>query len=759
MKKLILILLLLISLSSYSQNIITTNGNQSRYKGSKKTLEDKGIRSDPVDSLINLCISEINQDSIKSYIQHLQNFGTRYLLAPNHKDIALWLQNKFISLGYTNTVLDSFIMVTNLPNSSANDTSMQYNVIATNTGNVNPNNVYIIGGHYDDITNVDPMNYAPGADDDASGIAAAIEIARVLKKIGYSPESTIKFVAFAGEEAMVLYADEWGSHHYAMDAINNNENIIFFITNDMIANNTDSINWKIKINYHTTSGVMVQFANELCQEYTCLTPVNVFNSMNNGADDYSFARAGIPALFMEENNFSPYYHSESDTLGKYNMDYCAEVTKVSAGMLIKGSDSPFSIKNYFIINPGDGYTLEPSWKPNNDVDLAGYKVYIGKSPGVYDTVIVANDTSYIFSNLLTDTLYYIGVSAFDSNGNESLIIEKSDAPGLVTLSQGILIVKDSKGGFLNPTEQQVDDFYNQVCFGFNHSQYDATATNKISLDIIGKYSSILWYMNNKSWTASILKNYTDVLRNYLNLGGHILFTLYKPSTLIENNTENSAVFKEGSFIYDCANISGVNDTLLSKFCAAIPVLPNVDSMFVDSLKMLSGYYNYHLPNIEVFSPTQNGNILYLFDSKWDSTTVQGCFINRPVGIENKGADKNIVTLSFPLYYMKTDLAQAFVYHVMADEFHENYTGIIEAQQNNNSDIIIYPNPTADRISIISPENQNLNLSLYNIVGELVIQRKLAGNTNEVDVSSLSKGVYIVKVSGADWTVQKKLVKE
>jgi len=231
MKKATFLLFIIFSFNAFSQNFLS---NKSYIKSSYK--------SNRIDSLINIFFSEVNPDSIKSTIKELQCFGTRYLLAPNRKQIAVWLQNKFISLGYPNTVLDSFIMITNLPNNPSNDTTMQYNVIATINGSINPNNVYIIGGHYDDITNTFPIINAPGADDDASGVASTIEIARVINKMGLTPNSTFKFVAFAGEEAMVLYSDTYGSQHYVEQSISNNENIIFFITNEIIAHNTDSTN-------------------------------------------------------------------------------------------------------------------------------------------------------------------------------------------------------------------------------------------------------------------------------------------------------------------------------------------------------------------------------------------------------------------------------------------------------------------------------------------------------------------------------------
>jgi uncharacterized protein (TIGR02145 family) len=78
---------------------------------------------------------------------------------------------------------------------------------------------------------------------------------------------------------------------------------------------------------------------------------------------------------------------------------------------------------------------------------------------------------------------------------------------------------------------------------------------------------------------------------------------------------------------------------------------------------------------------------------------------------------------------------------------------------NNDLIKIYPDPATSQITIACPENKNLNLAIYNIVGELVLQRELFNNTNEIDIRSLAKGIYVIKVSGADWAVQRKLIKE
>jgi len=753
MKKAILILILLASFRLSSQSISPTTSINNKHL-------TETAKNNSIDSLIQLCTSKINPDSIKATMQRLQDFGTRFSLAPNHKEVALWLQNKFISMGY-NTVLDSFELITHCTLAFFHDTNtyitMQYNVVATKQGSVNPDKEYIIGGHYDSYSTNNPLVYAPGADDDASGVAAAIEIARVMKKINYNSESTIKFIAFAAEEGRYHTNLFGGSEHSAIDAVNNHENIGFMLTNDMIANNPTDTVWKLKINYNDNSGWIVQLADDICLSYTNLTPVHIYNTI--GADDHTYWQVGYNTLYMCENEeLTPINHSDADTVGNCNLAYCAEITKVSAGMLIKASESPANIKNLFIVNPGDGHTLKPTWNRNLEGNLAGYKVHIGRAPNIYDSVITITDTFYVFNNLLNDTMYYIGVSAINSKGIESCTItEKSDVPGFALLNEGILIIKDSKLGIQISSEQQLDDFYNEMCDGFNHSQYDAATANKISLNVIGKYSSLIWYVNKKGWTTSILPQYHDLLRNYLNLGGHILFTLYQPSIIMENNTLNKADFRKGSFIYDCANIAHSQDTSTTRFSGAIPVSSSSNSLAVDSLKIPApNYYHYQLPFIEAIYPSEYGNAIYLYNSGFDSTNIAGEYINKPVGVENLGPEKNVVTLSFPLYYIKADQAKVFVHQVMADKFHENYTGIDEANNAKNSGINIYPNPVNDQVTVTFAEKKADQLILYNMCGSIMYQEfNITSNSWTIDLSKLPKGVYVLKaINGKNVEIRK-----
>ncbi|MDD4215050.1 MAG: T9SS type A sorting domain-containing protein, partial [Bacteroidales bacterium] len=77
----------------------------------------------------------------------------------------------------------------------------------------------------------------------------------------------------------------------------------------------------------------------------------------------------------------------------------------------------------------------------------------------------------------------------------------------------------------------------------------------------------------------------------------------------------------------------------------------------------------------------------------------------------------------------------------------------------NDRIKIYPIPSIDKIIIDCSETQNLYYIIYNCLGEIVLQGELAKVSNEIDISSLTSGLLIIRLTGVDWTVQKKIIKK
>ena len=78
---------------------------------------------------------------------------------------------------------------------------------------------------------------------------------------------------------------------------------------------------------------------------------------------------------------------------------------------------------------------------------------------------------------------------------------------------------------------------------------------------------------------------------------------------------------------------------------------------------------------------------------------------------------------------------------------------------NPVEIQIYPNPATDKLYIHCDEIQNMRMQLFNIVGECVLQTELNKYTNEIDISSLLRGIYILKLTGTNRTLEKQIIKQ
>jgi len=285
------------------------------------------------DSIINEALALISADSVQDQLQWLQDMGTRFMMAENHKEVGEHIKARFESFGMTEVKLDSFECQTNINYGIIHYDTMtwQYNVEARLIGSVYPDEEILLMGHYDNVQlDSDPELYSPGADDDGSGTVAVLETARVLMLMGYQPEKTIVFLTTAAEELMNFgYA---GSEHYAAEASQAGRNIWGVINNDMIAYDigTDKIGFSNVIGSEELTGI----AALITDEYTSLTAVIPNPHNNTGSDLQPFLDAGYSGLYLEENIFNPYYHTEQDIIENCDIDYLTEVIKISCGSVI-----------------------------------------------------------------------------------------------------------------------------------------------------------------------------------------------------------------------------------------------------------------------------------------------------------------------------------------------------------------------------------------------------------------------------------------
>ena len=277
---------------------------------------------------VSYLAEHVSSDKLESNVRWLEKMGTRFELAPNRRDVAEKIRKRFISLGYGNAILDSFYLEKTIQ--GVTYSTWQYNVVATIAGR-EPDSISVVGAHYDSYaTGVNPFEVAPGANDNASGIAAVMEIARIVRGSRFVPRYTISFVAFAAEE-LGLH----GSRYQAGKSATEGDKIMMMINHDMISYVADPSGkpWHLNIIHYDNSAGLRDEAAALCDQNSELISYSD-NTNNQRSDSYPYFLNGYKALFFHQSDYETTYHTAGDRTPVCNFEYAREVVKVSCSLLI-----------------------------------------------------------------------------------------------------------------------------------------------------------------------------------------------------------------------------------------------------------------------------------------------------------------------------------------------------------------------------------------------------------------------------------------
>ncbi len=312
------------------------------------------------------------------------------------------------------------------------------NVVATIRGTTDPDRIYIATGHYDSI-NSDVMNAtldAPGADDDASGVAVIMELARVLSQ--HPLDATVMLVAVQGEEQGLL-----GSRGLAEEAVAKKWNVEGMITNDIVGGTVggagDIDNHTIRIFSANPKGAgegsarhWARFVRDGVRLH--LPNVNArliyrLDRFGRGGDHSPFFERGFPGIRFTQANED--YKREHQTVRVENGvqygdlpefvsgDYMRLVASVNAVALVTGACAPAAPKN---VKAGGAVTNDTTltWDLGTDADLAGYEIVVRETTADdWEKVIpVGKVARYTFKNFTIDNVF-MGVRAVDKEGNRS----------------------------------------------------------------------------------------------------------------------------------------------------------------------------------------------------------------------------------------------------------------------------------------------------------------------------------------------------
>jgi len=329
------------------------------------------------------------------------------------------------------------------------------NVVATLKGSQpeSIDRIYVVSGHYDSMCNspTDAKCDAPGANDDASGTAAVLEMARVMAK--YEFDATIVFMAVAGEEQSLL-----GSTYFADQARQKNWNIEAMFTNDIVGNTLGGNGVRDRGTVRVFSeGVP---SNETPAEATTRRSVGGENDSpsrqlarfikevsdrsvpqmkvmlvyrrdryGRGGDHIPFLERGYPAVrFTEVNEEFRHQHQNvrvengvqfGDLPEFVDFVYVANVARVNAASLAALALAPARPKGVTIQSRLSNDT-DLKWEPNNEPDLAGYEIVWRDttSPVWTNSKLVGNVAAFTMKGMSKDNFFF-GVRAIDKDGNRS----------------------------------------------------------------------------------------------------------------------------------------------------------------------------------------------------------------------------------------------------------------------------------------------------------------------------------------------------
>ncbi len=414
-------------------------------------------------------IDAVSEERLRNDVKTLADFGTRHTLSDtlsNTRGIGAarrWIKSQFDNISKDcDNCLEVFFqkdLVEKGTNQRIVKDVMVVNVVAIQRGTKYPNRYIIMSGDIDSRVS-DPTDFtsdSPGANDNATGMAGAIEAARVLSK--YKFESSIVYLGLSGEEQGLF-----GGQGMARYAKENNWEIIGVLNNDMIGNIEgvdgviDNRTFRIFSEPITTDetdpeklarqararrfyGGEVDGISRQLARYVYKTTKTYMPEMNpmmvyrldrfgRGGHHRPFNDVGFAGIrIMEAHENYTQQHPDirtengiayGDTLEHVNFPYCKKLTAVNAITMASLASAPPAPKNV-----GIGGIVEASAKLKWDkVEGAkGYKIYWRDttSPTWDHSRFVENVTEFTLDGIVIDNFFF-GVASVGENGHESVVV-------------------------------------------------------------------------------------------------------------------------------------------------------------------------------------------------------------------------------------------------------------------------------------------------------------------------------------------------
>jgi len=357
----------------------------------------------------------VSQDSVYAYDARLQAFQTRYIFSDSIDAARDWLIQKYQSFGYTDVTTEEFWY----------EGEPHYNVRAVKQGWAEPDVVIVIGGHYDSIVYGQPRppeEFAPGADDNGSGTALTLEVARILADIPL--RKTVIFYAFSAEEVGLI-----GSYDAAYRFLDAGTDLEVMYNYDMVGYDPTSA-WELSI----SAGQNTAYRDLTTATAERVTPLTAVPSLSPGSSDHAaFRNLGYTIVNNIETDFNyPGWHTELDLTENMNFPYLADVVRSAAASIVIVADAASPTRIDSVIDQGDGQSIALVWSPCKVT--YDYTIHYGTSSGSYDQQIsvpsgvcsyvvdgLTEGVPYFFSVVGTVGGSYPAVSAYEASGDSYVL--------------------------------------------------------------------------------------------------------------------------------------------------------------------------------------------------------------------------------------------------------------------------------------------------------------------------------------------------
>jgi hypothetical protein len=423
-------------------------------------------KTDVRDSNISLSVSEVSATNLESVIKKLVSFQTRHTLSDTLSKTTgigaarTWIKSEFEKYGLASggrlqVTYDTFTQ----PADGRRITApvVLKNVVAILPGtDPNDKRMLMVSGHYDsrvtDVMNI--KDFAPGANDDASGVAAVMEMCRIMSKQKYN--CTLVFVAMVGEEQGL-----YGATNLAKRAKEEGWNVHLLMNNDIVGNSY-GMETDIKDNKSVrvfSEGVSpaetpaqaaarqsagtdndgkarsaARYIKEVAERYVDQLEVKLIYRRDRflrGGDHTPFSQQGFAAVRITEMN-EDFNRQHQDVrtengfkfgdLPEYvDYNYLQKVTRMNLSVMSNLALSTQEPENVVVLTAGLTNKTALKWDAPKGKVPAGYYVLMRETTSPFwekKFFVKENSATLAYSK----DNYYFGVQSVDENGHESLVI-------------------------------------------------------------------------------------------------------------------------------------------------------------------------------------------------------------------------------------------------------------------------------------------------------------------------------------------------